>query len=241
MGEPQRVAEVRPQPIGLRRVAHRSLVDLVLDEIRRSILDRSLVPGASVSIAELSDRLGVSHIPVREALRRVEAEGLIELRHGRSARVASMSREDLVEVFHLRALVEADAFARAVRVYTQKEIAAVERAWEHLTVHPDDNGEEIFVRHRVLHQLLLAPVVGAWDRRLLEILWRGSERYVALLILEYNVSGAPTRLQEAHRELVEAAASRSPQAARRAVRGHAETAVEYITAILDSKPVETEQ
>jgi DNA-binding GntR family transcriptional regulator len=197
------------------------------------------VPGASVSIAELSDRLGVSHIPVREALRRVEAEGLIELRHGRSARIAPMSREDLVEVFHLRELVEADAFARAVKLYSEDDLAAIEHAWDDLAVRPEDDPEEIFLRHHVLHQLLVGPAAGDWDRRLLEMLWRAAERYVALLILEHDVSGSPTRMKEAHRCLVDAAASRSPNAARKAIRDHVETAIEYITTILDSKPVET--
>jgi DNA-binding GntR family transcriptional regulator len=237
VAEPQQVAELGSRPIGLRPVAHRSLVDLVLDEIRRSILDRSLVPGASVSIAELSDRLGVSHIPVREALRRVEAEGLIQLRHGRSARVAPMSRHDLVEVFRLRELVEADAFARAVRVYSDDDLAAIEQAWDDLLVRPEDDPEAIFLRHHVLHQLLVGPAAGDWDRRLLEMLWRAAERYVALLIIEYDVT-APRRMREAHRGLVEAAATRSPQEARKAIRDHAETAIEVISEILDSKPVE---
>ncbi len=238
VAEPQRVAQIGPRSAGLRRIAHRSLVDLVLDEIRRSILAGSLVPGASVSIAELSDRLGVSHIPVREALRRVEAEGLIELRRSRSARVTPMSREDLVEVFHLRALVEADAFARAVRVSTDEQLAAIERAWEELVVHPDDDREEVFVRHHDLHQLLVEPAAGDWDRRILEMLWRAAERYVALLILEYDASVSPDRLKEAHRGLVDAAASRSPSAARRAVRDHVDSAIEHIAAILEARAVE---
>ncbi len=224
---------IAPAPGGVRPIRHRSLVDLVLDEIRRSILAGSLVPGASVSIAELSDRLGVSHIPVREALRRVEAEGLIELRRSRSARVTPMSREDLVEVFHLRALVEADAFARAVRLFTEEDLAAIERAVEDLLIRPGDDPEGVFLRHRALHGLLVGPAAGAWHRRLLEMLWRAGERYVAMLILERDLAGSPTRLRESHRGLLEAAASRSPQAARKAVRVHVQEAIEYIGELVD--------
>jgi DNA-binding GntR family transcriptional regulator len=222
----QEVARIRP-------VAARSLVELVLDEIRRSLLERSLRPGASVSIAELSDRLGVSHIPVREALRRVEAEGLIELRHGRSARVAPMSRDDLAQIFRLRGLVEADAMARAVSLYTAEDLAAIERAWAALLVHPSEEPGEIFVRHRAFHELLVKPAAGAWDRRLLEMLSRAAERYVALLILERDLLEAPESLRETHRELLEAAASRSSERAKHAVRDHLETAVGFIDALLD--------
>jgi DNA-binding GntR family transcriptional regulator len=225
VAEPERV-------VGLRRVAARSLVELVLDEIRRSILDRSLVPGASVSIGDLADRLGVSHIPVREALRRIEAEGLVELRHGRSARVAPMSRDDLVEVAHLRALVEADAMARAAPQYTDGQLAAIERAWEGLLVEPGIDPEELFLRHRELHQLLVGPALGEWDRRLLEMLWRAAERYVALLVLKRDLSEEPTTLREAHRGLVEAAATRSPEKARKAVAEHEELAIDLLTELI---------
>jgi DNA-binding GntR family transcriptional regulator len=230
--EPERALDLGPRPVGVRPIAARSLVDLVLDEIRRSLLDGSLVPGASFSIADLSERLGVSHIPVREALRRLEAEGLVELRHGRSARVAPMSRADLGEIFRLRALIESDAVARSVRLYSEADLAAIEEAWAGLLVRPDESPEEVFVRHRELHELLVAPAAGAWDRRVREVLWRAAERYMALLILERDLSEAPTALRESHRALVDAVATRSAPTARRAVREHVEAAVDLIAALL---------
>src|SRR3954467_7718148 len=96
------------QTSGPRPVAQKSVVELVIDEVRRAILEGSLAPGAPVSIAELSSRLEDSHIPVREALRRLEGEGLIELRRSRSAVVAALSTDDLEHVFRLRALIEGD-------------------------------------------------------------------------------------------------------------------------------------
>jgi DNA-binding GntR family transcriptional regulator len=219
---------------GIRPVAARSLVELVLDEIRRSLLEGSLVPGASFSIAELSDRLGVSHIPVREALRRVEAEGLIELRHGRSARVMPMSRDDLTEIFRLRALVEADAMARAVPLYTADDLAAIERAYDALLIRPDEEPEAIFVRHRGFHELLVRPAAGPWDRRLHEMLSRAGDRYVAFLIRERDLTEAPETLRELHRRLLDAATSGSPGQARDAVHEHLETAVGLIAGLLAS-------
>jgi DNA-binding GntR family transcriptional regulator len=226
--QPERARDVT----GIRPVAARSLVELVLDEIRRSLLEGSLVPGASFSIAELSDRLGVSHIPVREALRRVEAEGLIELRHGRSARVMPMSREDLTEIFRLRALVEADAMARAVRLYTPDDLAAIQQAYDALLIGPDEQPEEIFIRHRGFHELLVQPAAGAWDRRLHEMLSRAGDRYVAFLIRERDLAEAPETLRGLHRRLLEAATSGCPEQAREAVHEHLETAVDLIAGLL---------
>ena len=57
---------------------------------------------------ELCEQFDVSHIPVREALRRLESEGLVSLRPGRSALVASLSAEDLADIYRLRKLIEGD-------------------------------------------------------------------------------------------------------------------------------------
>jgi DNA-binding FadR family transcriptional regulator len=65
-----------------------------------------------------------------------------------------------------------------------------------------------------------------------EVLWRAAERYMALLILERDLSEAPTALRESHRALVDAVATRSAPTARRAVREHVEAAVDLIAALL---------
>lgn len=217
---------------GPRRVVTQSLVDLVLEEVRRSILDGSLAPGAAVSIAELSDRLGVSHIPVREALRRLEGEGLVVLRRGRAATVAPLSRRDLEEVLELRALVEADTLARAVRLYTPRDLAAIEQAWELLHIGPDDDVEAIFSRHQEFHRVLVRPAADEWRRRILDILWQAGERYVRLLIISSDSSPNPDRVRDAHTALLEAARSRSAREIRRAALDHSQAAITLVGRLL---------
>ncbi len=235
---PARIGAVAlPQPVasstnGPRRVVTQSLVDLVLEEVRRSILDGSLAPGAAVSIAELSDRLGVSHIPVREALRRLEGEGLVVLRRGRAATVAPLSVRDLEEVLELRALVESDTLARAVRLYTPKDLAAIEQAWEMLHIGPDDDVEAVFSRHQEFHRLLVRPAADEWRRRILGILWQAGERYVRLLIVSSDSSPNPDRVRDAHTPLLEAARSRSAREARRATLEHSQAAITLVSRIL---------
>ena len=95
-------------PTGLRPVAQESTVDRVTVELPRSILAGTLRPGEPFSITDISEQLGVSHIPVREALRRLEGQGLVQLRAGRSAIVAPLDEEELRSVYRLRRLLEAD-------------------------------------------------------------------------------------------------------------------------------------
>ena len=200
-------------------MAGTSVVDLVIREVRRSILDGSLPPGSPVSITELSERLEVSHIPVREALRRLEGEGLVELRRSRSAVVAPLSREDFEDVFHLRGLLEADVYARAVKLFTAEDVEELEAAFAALAIRPEDDLESLSARHVEFHRLLARPAASEWDRRLLDLIWQANERYMFLILGEL-MEDRPTVFRDAHLPFMEAVRSRSPRAARSAVTAH---------------------
>ena len=105
----------------VRPIAHQSLVDRVTDELHRAILNGDIAPGSAVSIVELCEQFDVSHIPVREALRRLESEGVVSLRPGRSALVASLSVEDLTNIYGLRKLIEGDLVVRAMADMTEEQ------------------------------------------------------------------------------------------------------------------------
>jgi DNA-binding GntR family transcriptional regulator len=204
---------------GPRPVTKQSIVDLVIDEVRRSILDRSLSPGSTVSIAELSARLNVSHIPVREALRRLEGEGLIELRRGRSAVVAPLTAADLVDILELRTLIEIDLMTRAARLYTDTDVSDIEAGFAALALGPDDTAESLSARHIEFHRLLIRPAATTWSGRVLDLLWQANERYLPVILGESRVEGT-MGMRDAHQGLLDAVHERSAAAARRAVRAH---------------------
>ncbi len=81
--------------------------------LRESILHGELAPGAHLGEAELAERLGVSRTPVREALSRLAAEGLVEVLPHRGARVVTFSPEDLDGIFDVRLALEPQATGRA--------------------------------------------------------------------------------------------------------------------------------
>src|ERR1700749_3052644 len=84
-----------------------SVVDRVTADVRRAVLSGTLPPGRTFSTAELSAPLGVSHIPVREALRRLDAQGLVVLRPGRKAMISPLNRDELRAIFPLRQVMQA--------------------------------------------------------------------------------------------------------------------------------------
>ena len=85
-----------------------------LEALRELILSAQLAPGSRLGEVELAERLGVSRTPVREALTRLAAEGLVEIVANRGARVATWSTEQLREIFELRLRLEPYAVRVAV-------------------------------------------------------------------------------------------------------------------------------
>jgi DNA-binding GntR family transcriptional regulator len=97
-----------------------------LESLREDILRGVLAAGARLGEVELAARLGVSRTPVREALSRLAAEGLVELAPNRGARVASWSVDELEGVFALRSLLEPQLTALAVPHATAADLDELE-------------------------------------------------------------------------------------------------------------------
>jgi Transcriptional regulators len=85
---------------------HRTLRDEVADQLRRWILDGTLAPGAKLAEGALSIRLGVSRLPVREAFRRLEAEGLVQTIPRRGVRVVEYDPEERNTILEIRLSLE---------------------------------------------------------------------------------------------------------------------------------------
>jgi GntR family transcriptional regulator, vanillate catabolism transcriptional regulator len=98
-------APVPPDPI---RVAPRPrIVDEVLHRLRESILSHEIPPGARLVQTELADRMGVSRTPLREAIRLLEQDGLVQVSDGnRTVEVVRLSRQDLVELYAMREVID---------------------------------------------------------------------------------------------------------------------------------------
>ena len=210
----------------VRSVASRkaSAVDLVLHEIRRSILSGELPPGQPFTVPALTEQLGVSHVPVREALRQLEAQGLVTLSPSRSAIVTPLDPDDLRAIYRLRISVEPELAALSAPGRTDAEIAELDE----MVRATFDNvlGEAFWDPHRRFHTAMIEPAASDWDRRMLTPLWDASERYTRLVFdpVEAPESFAAHRTH-AHDELVDAARSRDPDQVRVAVRAHLENNV----------------
>lgn len=198
----------------------RSAVDRVTAQVRRAVLSGALPPGRTFSTAELSAQLGVSHIPVREALRRLDAQGLVVLRPGRKAMVSPLDRDELRAIFRLRQLIEPDLAARSVSMLGHADLDRANTLLADYT-HGAEDPDELWRFHHDLHLTLLRPAASEWDLRILAQLWHASDRYTRVVFDPYAVSSRDREAREAaHRALLAAARSGSPAEIRRSVSEH---------------------
>ena len=201
--------------------APRSVVDQVTQSILDSILSCELPPGEEVAILDLSERLGVSHIPVREALRRLESRGFVVFRRGKPPQIAPVDREDFEDLFQLRLIVERDVARRSAKLLTAERIERLEEVFADLEA-VVERGSVVGTHrlHTEFHRALL-PGASRWDRQVLDQVWAASERYVQVYSSVVEQDAATRRMiVDEHRELVEAARSATPREFERAVVDH---------------------
>jgi DNA-binding GntR family transcriptional regulator len=100
--------------LGAPDLSARTLEDAVTDALRDAIVTARFLPGAELKQAPLAELLGVSRIPLRDALHRLEAEGLVEIDGRRGARVSTLSAKDVDDIYELRILLEPEAARQAL-------------------------------------------------------------------------------------------------------------------------------
>lgn len=101
--------------------------DLIANVLRAEIAGGGISPGKPLRQEEIASRFGVSRIPVREALRLLEAEGLLVIHANRGAFVRSFTPEEVEEVYDLRLMLEPDLIRRSVAKMTPEDVGAIER------------------------------------------------------------------------------------------------------------------
>ena len=209
-------------------IPRRALVDEVAARVREDILAGTLGPGMRVTVSRLAAELGVSHIPIREALRRLEAEALVTTHPNVGTTVAEVRLEELHEVHALRRLIEVDTVERAAERYSDEDQVRIRSLLDAMVVaDPTDPDGEFWSMHADFHHALLAPALDGWRTRVLGLLSQSTERYRRLSVL---VFGSMETAHDDHRALVAAAEARDGDGLGQLLHRHLVATEESITA-----------
>ena len=157
-----------------------SLPDLAYDYLRSAILSGQLAADEPLRQEEIGARLGISRLPVREALRRLDVEGLVVLRPRRGYAVAPLSRDEIDDVFEVQGILEAHVGALAAKNRSDDDIAEMERHLARLDqiIADDPFDLDAFIsENEQFHNTLFASAGRPYLYRILGILQVNIERY----------------------------------------------------------------
>ena len=134
--------------------------DDVYDRVRNAILEGTLAPGSVMSQVALAEELGISRTPLREALRMLQSEGLVEGEPNRRVRVAPMTAQDLEELCIMRIALESEALRLSVPKMTSEDLARLEGHMAEMSHFAQDKD---YVRWTVPHHSFhRAPLRIGW-------------------------------------------------------------------------------
>lgn len=193
----------------------RSTPAMVAEVLREAILRGILVGGQQLRQEEIARQLGISHIPVREALRQLEAEGLVRLRPYRGFEVCELSPEEVEELYEIRIPLECQALRLALPHLTPEDLRRAEEILEAI-----DAEEDPMVWSRLnmeFHTVLYAPSHRQRLLHLIRTLRTNVDRYLRLYI---SVMHRKTYSQREHRRILEAVRRRDEADALRALEEH---------------------
>lgn len=218
-------------------VERRVLRHEVLLGLRNGILAGDIAPGTHLLEVPLASELGVSRGPVREALRQLEQEGLVEFFPHRGAVVVGVAEAEVETIYGIRALLEGRAFARACRIVTNEDLDALAETVDRM-IEASEAGEMAAVTE---HDLAFhGRVVELSGFQYLRRLWTSIDGVVRSRT--YRMAERPELTDPAearawligpsieHRELVDALRSRRPALASRAAMAHVTRGLERLRA-----------
>lgn len=195
----------------------RTLSDRVFEVVREQILKGRLRNGEPIRQDALASELGISKIPLREALARLEQEGLLINHPNRGYYVQPMSRDQVDEIFALRLSIEPRAAAYASQVATDEDRAHAEQACHSLDTAAHSNLADVAVRNREFHMALVEPGRKILTTQLVERLAVLAERYV---IAHLAPAGRDARAHLEHRALFDAWLARDKRNVERLLKEH---------------------
>lgn len=194
------------EPMVLSAASSKSLPELVYRELRKAILNGLFTPGQMLRQEEVAAKMGVSRSPLREALPRLEAEGIVVLHPRRGYAVAELDPEGIAEAFRLRVLLESELAAHSIAKRTEADISKVYDLANRMRQAAETPNDEQAVAtwfdlNLAFHEALLIPAGWPHYMRALATARGVIEAYIRA---EVRFTGDIHQAQQEHTQLAQA-------------------------------------
>jgi len=202
-----------------------------VDSLRQRIIDGEFQAGESLNQVTIAREYAISRIPLREAMRQLEAEGLLLFQPGKGAVVSGLSMGEIGEVIDLRAIIESDILGKAIPRLTTADLEQAKRIL--------DDYETAFKKNEIatwgeynwrFHSTLCAPSGCSIAMGILQSLHHLNERYARVQI---SVTHWQERAAHEHREILAACRKRDRQKSTRLLKDHILSAGQALITLLE--------
>jgi GntR family transcriptional regulator, rspAB operon transcriptional repressor len=207
------------------------LRDWAYEQIKRWILDREILPGTPIVINDLVNEMNISSTPIRDALLRLEAEGLVQIRARTGFFVREISQDDLKQLFELRILIEGFAAEKAARLLNTEDIDALGELFDERAQEKDaEFSKEFLDADQKFHSIIVEGTQNPRLSQIMDSLHDLTNQGQALGLTSFD------NLQQSwkeHKEILLALRRRDGQEAGRRMRFHLASVLERLLELLE--------
>ena len=204
---------------------YKPLRDVVFENLRTAILDGNLKAGQRLMEVQLAEQLGVSRTPIREAIRKLELEGLVVMLPRKGAYVANMSFKDLIDVLEIRATLEGLAASLATERRSDDDVVELEKlAKEFETCVREADVEGVLKKDVDFHEKIFLMANNKKLYQLITSLWEQVHRFRVTYVSNYDAS---LSLVDEHNRILEAIKAGDTELAKKYATEHIELAEQF--------------
>ena len=196
--------------------SHRRADEIAVISIRQAITSGVLAPGDEIDEDAIAGHLNLSRMPVRQAMTILETEGLVRKPYRRRVRVRELSRDEIVEIYHMRAALEALAVERAVARMTSERVLEIES----LLAEIEDSGDDLEGFSRTNLRFHLAIYEASEWAYLVDEIRRLRNKVAAYIVMSHRFVGHLPEISGDHRDIFAACTAGDAELAKEQTRAH---------------------
>lgn len=200
------------------KLSYKTLRENVVEAIRLKIMNQELMPGKRIIEQELSNELGVSRGPIREALRQLEQEGMIEYTRNVGCSVKEVTLEDIYEIYLIRSHYEILAVESYEGQFTDEEIAKMDAVLEAMRTMEEEDYEKVVYYDDMLHQIIVKKAGFGRLTKAWQDLSYGN--YMSCYAGLGDRKAVTDRQYPIHKKVVDACRSRDVETIKQAITDH---------------------
>ena len=191
---------VKRATLNLTKIPKQTLRQRIYEDLKSRIISGQILPGQVMTLNGLAKELGVSYMPVREALWQLESQKIIVIESNKSIHVNSLTKKEMEEALQLRLILETIAAEKACETITRKQLPKIERLLTKMEECTDDRDQYMFL-NRKFHSVIYSYIDSPMLLDVISSIWARISPYIQILGTRF---GDPNISAECHRGMYDA-------------------------------------